>query len=106
MWRTQAVISMLLEDVGGLQSADDDALRAAQRRGRWVVALDWLALGALVLLHDEAASQLTLSGGEQTLFTLASLAVAVHSGFRLGQLHTLRALARLRRELEERSEES
>lgn len=103
MWRTQAVVSMLLEDIGGLESADAGALRRARRRGRFVVALDWLAIGLLVLLHDGPAPQLTLRGGEQTLFTLGVLAVAVHSGFRLAQLHKLAGLARLRRELEERS---
>lgn len=105
MWRTQAVISMLFEDVGGLESADGEALRRARRRARWVVALDWLAIAALVLLHDGSRPQLTLGGGEQTLFTLGILAVAVHSGFRLAQLHKLAALERLRRELEERTEE-
>jgi hypothetical protein len=105
MWRTQAVVSMLFEDVGGLESADVEAVRSAQLRGRWGVALDWIALVALVAFYDGEGTQLTLTGGEQTLFTLGILAVAVHSGFRLAQLRQLAALERLRHELGERSAE-
>ena len=105
MWRTQAIVSMLLEEVGGLPAGDGAELDRACRRGAWVVALDWLAVIVLVLLQDGDTARLTLSGTEQTVFTIGILTVAVHSGFRLGQVQKLRALQRLRIELEERSAE-
>ena len=104
MWRTRAIISILLEDVAGLPPGDDEALSRALRRGAWVVAIDWLAIVTLVLLHDRGIAQLTLGASEQTVFTAGILAVAVHSGFRLGQLEKLRAIRRVRAELEERGE--
>ncbi|MCZ6508401.1 MAG: hypothetical protein O7A98_11540 [Acidobacteria bacterium] len=105
MWRTQAIVSMLLEEVGGLPADDDGALSRALRRGAWIVAIDWLAVIVLVLLQDGDAAQLKLSGGEQAVFTVGILAVAAHSGFRLGQLQKLKSLQRLRAELEERGAE-
>jgi hypothetical protein len=104
MWRTQAVRSMLLEDIGGLPPDDPEALTRARRRALVMVALDWAAILVLVLLHDGVGSQLAIAG-EQTLFTLGILAVATHSGFRLAQLHKLRAIARVCEELEERRSE-
>ena len=77
---------MLLTEVGGLPPDDDEALSRAQRKGAWVVAIDWLAIVVLIVFHDAGIAQLTLGGSEQTLFTVGILAVAVHSGFRLGQL--------------------
>jgi len=94
---------MLLEKIGGLP-ADDESLARARRRGAWIVAIDWLAIVVLIVLHDGAAPQLTLSDSEQTIFTVGILVVAAHSGFRLGQLEKLRAIQRLRAELEERTE--
>ena len=101
MWRTQAVLSMLHEDVAGLprDEAETPADRAAamaraRRRAVIVVCLDWLAILVLVLFGERALPLLRLGPGEQTVFTLAILAVATHAGFRLGQLEKLRAVAR------------
>jgi hypothetical protein len=105
MWRTRAVLDMLFEDIGGLAHADEAALAKARRRAVLAVAFDWLAIVLLVVLHSGEAPQLTLEGGEQTLFTLGILAVAVHSGFRLGQLQKLRRIGRLAAELEARASE-
>ncbi len=104
MWRTRAVLSMLLEDVGGLRSADEESLDKERRRCRWVIGIDWLAIILLVASHDHAAAQLAFGGTPQMVFTLGILAVAVHSGFRLGQLEKLNAVARLKAELERRTE--
>lgn len=101
MWRTRAVLSLLYEEIAGLpceeqETAAERAERLARlrRRALIVVALDWVAILALVLLGDRASPMLTLEPTEHTVFTLAILAVAVHSGFRLGQLDKLRAVQR------------
>jgi len=104
MWRTNAIVSMLLEEVGGLPPDDDEALVRALRTGAWIVAIDWLAIIALIAFHDAGVALLTLGGSEQTLFTIGILAVAAHSGFRLAQIEKLKAVKRLQIELEERSE--
>jgi len=101
MWRTRAVMSLLHEEIAGLpyDEAETPEHRAetmdrARRRALIVVALDWLAIAVLVLLGDRALPMLTVGPDQHTVFTLAILAVAVHSGFRLGQLEKLRAVAR------------
>lgn len=120
MWRTRAVRS-LLADVAGLrhlrereaEDADDEAgagnsdaveeaAHRARRRAWFVIALDWAAILILVLLHQHEAPFLVLDRSEQAVFTLAILAVAVHSGFRLGQAEKYAAVARASRELAER----
>ncbi len=101
MWRTRAVLSLLHEEIAGLprDEAETPELRAetmrrAHRRALIVVVLDWSAILLLVLLSDRGLPLLTLGATERTVFTLAILAVAVHSGFRLGQLEKLRAVSR------------
>ncbi len=100
MWRTRAVLSLLYEEVAGVRSDDGEpeeavgGLERARRRARLVVGLDWAALLVLLLLSDRSAAFLTLGPTESTAFSLAILAVAVHSGFRLGQLEKLNAVAR------------
>jgi hypothetical protein len=120
MWRTRAVRS-LLADVAGLRhlrggepeddgdegrAGDPDAVEAAAQRARrrawFVIALDWAAILVLVLLHHHETPFLVLDRSEQAVFTLAILAVAVHSGFRLGQAEKYAAVARASRELAER----
>ena len=102
MWRTQAILDLLLGDLGGLPEGDTEALIRARRKGAWVVAFDWLAILVLVMLHDRGGSQLSLGATEQTLFTIGILAVAVHSGYRLAQVRQLGTIQRLVAELEER----
>lgn len=106
MWRTRAVLSLLHEEIAGLPLAEQEtaghqanphpanALQRARRRALMVVALDWAAIVVLVLVGERALPLLNLGATEHTVFTLAILAVAVHSGFRLGQLEKLRAVAR------------
>ena len=101
MWRTHAVMTLLHEDVAGLPHDEvetpegrREAMGRALRRGRIVVALDWLAILVLVLFGQRAAPALSLGASEETVFTLAILAVATHAGFRLGQLEKLSAVAR------------
>ena len=65
-----------------------------------MVLLDWVAIAVLVLLRDPLTPFLSFGPDEQTVFTVAVLAVAVHSGFRLGQLEKYRAVARACRRLE------
>jgi hypothetical protein len=92
---------MLHEDVAGLpydesENAESRAetMGRARRRALIVIALDWVAILALVLFGDRTLPMLTLGASEHTVFTLVILAVAVHSGFRLGQLEKLRAVER------------
>ncbi len=115
MWRQRAVRSMLIEDVAGLrpraaEKGDDAAAGAAERaldkairRGVLVVALDWIAIAILFLVRDLDFRFLDLGPTEDAVFTLGVLAVAAHSGFRLGQLEKLRAVARACRDLAERT---
>ena len=102
MWRTQAILDLLLGDLAGLHEGDSVALTRARRRGTLIVALDWLAIVVLVVFQDRGESHLSLGPGEQTLFTLGILVVAAHSGYRLAQVHKLRTIERIARDLEER----
>jgi hypothetical protein len=117
MWRTRAVMTMLVEDVaalktdeshppGGNGEADEPVeqrtLRRARQRAHFVVALDWLAVTILFLLRDRASQFLTLGPSIETVFTLGILAVAVHSGFRLAQAQTFKSIGRVCDELRER----
>lgn len=102
MWRTKAILDLLIGDLGGLREGNAEDLARARRKATWVVAFDWLAILVLVGLHGRGESQLSLGATEQTLFTVGILAVAVHSGYRLAQVHKLRAIERLVAELEER----
>ncbi len=113
MWRERAVRSILVEDVAGLRpradaeageesdraATDGRALDKAMRRSVLVVALDWIAIAVLFVLRDLDLRFLDLGPTEDAVFTLGVLAVAAHSGFRLGQLEKLRAVARACREL-------
>ncbi len=116
MLRERAVRSILVEDVAGLsprakaEPGDDDALEAAAdraldkavRRGVLVIALDWVAIATLFVLRELDLRFLDLGPTEDAVFTLGVLAVAVHSGFRLGQVEKLRAVVRACRDLAER----
>ena len=100
MWRTRAVLSLLYEEIGGLPHDSEETperraedVRRARRRALMVVALDWLAILVLVLFGDRVPI-LSVGRDEQTVFTLAILVIAAHSGFRLGQLEKLRAVTR------------
>jgi len=101
MWRTQAILD-LLGDLAGLSEGDLEGLARLRRKASWVVALEWLAIVILVVSYDRAESQLSLGAGEQTLFTVGILAVAVHSGYRLAQVQQLRTIERLASEVEKR----
>lgn len=102
MWRTQAIVERLRGDLGGLAEVDAAAVKKARRRGLLVVFFDWFALVVLLLWRDPRGPQAGLSAGETLLFTLGLLAVAVHSGYRLAQVHQLSRIERLVEDLEER----
>jgi hypothetical protein len=119
MWRTNAVISMLVEDVAELRiSASPDgssehaeatterpemeALTKATRRAIMVSLIDWIALVILLAFHSGPGPFLPLGPSTETVFTLGALAVAMHSGFRLGQARTYKAVSRVSEELLER----
>jgi hypothetical protein len=68
-----------------------------------IVALDWLALLILLFFRSGGDPWLSFGPQEETVFTIGVLAVAIHSGFRLGQLEKLRATARILADLDERS---
>ena len=116
MWRSGAVVAMLVEEVAGLgrRGPGDDGdgrgpgaraeLERARRRGRLVVALDWTAILVLVILRSAAAPVLVLGPSEETVFALAILAVATHAGFRMGQLEKFAAVGRAVDEIESRAD--
>ena len=118
MWRTRAVISMLVEDIAGLTLSSDreedaeesagrpelETLARAIRRARLVIAVDWIAILVLFIFRDP--SRPFLPGGQsiETVFTLGVLVVAAHSGFRWAQLDRYRAVQRLSTELRDRED--
>ena len=91
MLRPQAVEALLFDDVARLRRPADTTeerrreLARAGRRALAIAALDWLAIALLFVWRDPLARFLHLGAGEEAIFTLAVLAVATHSGFRLGQ---------------------
>lgn len=86
------------QDLAELE-AQLEVLHQATRRAKLVIALDWVALAVLFLFRDTAAPFLPFNGTIETVFTLGVLAVAVHSGFRLGQLEKYRAVLRAHEEV-------
>ncbi len=118
MLRKRAIRSLLVERVAGLRpseteaeapatdeeapaeaaveetAAEVEALRKAERRALLVVGLDWIALAVLFVLRDRGAAFLPMDGTVETVFTFGVLVVAIHSGFRLGQLEKYRAVSR------------
>jgi hypothetical protein len=109
---------MLIDEVAGLrrqdledeeQSAsrerDDRLLLKARRRAVAVVMLDWAAILVLLLLRNWNQIFLVFGPTEEAVFTLGVLAVAVHSGFRLGQWEKYRRVTALVEELADRSPE-
>lgn len=118
MWRTNAVISMLVEEVAELQIAtvpkvpseekpsagrpEMEALAKAKRRAILVGLVDWIAITILLAFHSKAEPFLPLGASTDTVFTLGVLAVATHSGFRLGQARTYKAVSRVCEDLLER----
>lgn len=118
MWRTRAVISMLLEDVAGLsvpapgeneseesqRRLEAETLANAKRRARLVIAIDCLAILILFLFRDSTRPFLPANQTIETVFTFGVLAVAAHAGFRWAQLERLRVVQRLCGELRERQD--
>lgn len=118
MLRQRAIRSLLVEEIAGLRlprSEDErgeaseasagesealeaeierEALEKAERRALFAVGVDWLALVVLFLFRDPATPFLPVGPTIETVFTLGVVAVAVHSGFRLGQLEKIRAARR------------
>lgn len=70
------------------------ALERAEKKALFMIGLDWLALVALFLLREPAAPFLPTGPTVDTVFTLGVILVAVHSGYRLGQLEKYRAVRR------------
>ena len=73
-----------------------------RKRARLVVAVDWIALLVLFLFRDRGDVFLPSGPTVEVVFTLGVLVVAVHSGFRLGQLEKMSAVKRVCEELLER----
>jgi hypothetical protein len=114
MWRKAAIRTMLLDELcslrprGGPSTPEDPPqpdrrLQKARRRATVIVALDWMALVILLFFRSGEEPWLSFGPQEETVFTIGVLAVAIHSGFRLGQLEKLRATARVLEDLDERS---
>lgn len=118
MWRTRAVVAMLVEDVAGLTlltpaDGEEDnppgdgerrALSTAMKRARLVVVVDCLAILILFLFRDTTRPFLPVNQTVETVFTFGVLAVAAHAGFRWAQLQRLATVQRLCDELRQRQE--
>ncbi|HEX2253940.1 MAG TPA: hypothetical protein VHQ65_11790 [Thermoanaerobaculia bacterium] len=115
MLRLRAVRALLVDDVAGLRvvrgeeigpdeelAREREALERARRRALLMAALDLVAIAVLFVLREPGRVFLFLGRGEETVFTLGVLAIAVHLGFRLAQYQSYRDLARLYEELVER----
>ncbi len=122
MWRTRAILSLLVEHVAALRltipqeeeaeagaqnsqeefEASLEALQRAQKRAMLVAAMDWIAILTLFFLRPDDTSFFAFGANPRTVFSFGILAVAVHSGFRLGQAEKYRAVERACRELSER----
>jgi len=112
MWRTRAVISLLVEDIAGLEMVPADAdrpesasLDRAIRRARVVIGIDCLALVILFLTHNPVRPFLRWEPAVETIFTLGVLAVAVHAGFRWAELQRYRSVKRVCEDLRDRIED-
>jgi hypothetical protein len=122
--RKRAIRSLLVEEVAGLrlphpgksgkpgESGDPDdpasevdpaelelrdqreALEKAEKKALFAVGLDWIALVVLFVLRDTSGTFLPAGPTIDTVFTLGVVAVAVHSGYRLGQREKYRAVRR------------
>lgn len=118
LFRTRAVERILLEDLAGLRNdgtpggeasdapdEDDsrDRLAAARRKAVLVIALDWAALLILLFARARSAEIFSFGPTEESIFAVGILAIAVHSGFRLGQLEKYDAIRRVLEELDMRS---
>ena len=119
MLRTHAVRQLLLEDIAGIPHStnarggdpngpelDDSGtlLERARRRNTLVVVLDWIALLILVFVRARSAQVLDIGPSEDSIFSLGLLAIAAHSGFRLGRLEKLHAVRRALDGLSKRSQ--
>ena len=99
MIRLRAVRSLLLEEIAELEppgAAGEERATIAKARARAgiVTAIDLIAILILFIFRPQATSFLDLGASEQGLFTLGVLAIAVHAGYRLGQMQKLGAVLR------------
>ena len=100
MLRIQAIEELLIDDVAHLRRSDPSGgerhreLVKARQRALLVAVFDWVAIAVLFFLREPLSDFLSLGAGEESVFTLAVLAIAVHSGFRLGQWEKFRAVER------------
>lgn len=113
MFRIRAVRQLLLEEIAGTPRgthgtrAPDKSkalLERARRRAIMVVALDWIAVLILVFVRSRSGEVFSIGPTEDSIFSVGLLAIAVHSGFRLGQLEKIQAVNRALDELDERSQ--
>ena len=80
-----------------------ELLERARRRARAVVAIDWVAIVVLVVARARGGQLMAIGPTEDSIFAIGLLAIAAHSGFRLGQLEKLNAVERAVDELDARS---
>jgi len=119
MFRTQAVEQLLLEDIAGVgrpespPGGDGEAtatrrveLDRSRRRALTMVALDWLAIVVLLVARARSGPAMLIGPTEDSVLAIGLLAIATHSGFRLGQLEKLGAVKRALSELAARSRSS
>lgn len=112
MWRTAAVISLLVEDIAGLEMSTAEAdrpevhpLARAIGRARLVIGIDCAALLILFLTRNPMRPFLPWEPAVETIFTLGVLAVAVHAGFRWAQLERYRSVQRACEDLRQRTQD-
>ena len=109
LFRTRAIQLLLIEDIGGIGRTPEGLQRAlellerARKKALAAVAIDWLAILILVVLRAGKGAILNLGPTEEGVFALGLLAIAAHSGFRLGQIEKLSGVKRSVLELGARS---
>lgn len=98
MLRNEAVKTLLVEEIACIREPASEPTRRreqverARNRAALTAAIDWLAIALLFFWRDPLSEFLFLGASEEAVFTLAILAVAVHSGFRLGQWEKYRCV--------------
>ena len=99
MIRLRIVHSVLLEDIAELTPPVDSgderaAIAKARLRAGIVGGLSCLAILVLFAFRSSGRPFLVLGASEDGLFTLGVLVVAIHAGYRLGQMQKLGAVLR------------
>lgn len=99
MIRLHVVHALLFEEIAELAPADASGderavITKARLRAAFVAGLSCLAILVLFAFRPSGTPFLVLGASEDGLFTLGVLVIAIHAGYRLGQMQKLGAVLR------------